>query len=69
MEHQTKYRGRRITVSLVFACILLGLLSGVARAQYTETIQVNPNVPVHARTIWYSLNCTTSLGIGTFAIN
>ncbi len=49
--------------------LTIGLLSAVAHADFTKTIQVVPNVPVNAVATWYYANCTTSLGVGSYAIN
>jgi hypothetical protein len=45
------------------------LFSGVARADFTKTIQVVPGVETNAVTTWYYSSCTTSLGIGTYTVN
>ena len=49
--------------------LTIGMLSGIAHADFAKTIQVVPNVPVNAVTTWYYSNCTTSLGVGSYAIN
>lgn len=47
----------------------LGLLSSPAYADFTKTITVTPNVQVNAITTWYFANCSTILGVGSFAVN
>ena len=54
------------SLRFVGALLLLGSLSGTARAQFSKTITVNPNVTVNAVTTWYYANCTTVLGVGSY---
>jgi hypothetical protein len=49
--------------------LVLGLLPGVARADFSKTITVVPNVEVNAVTTWYYSNCDTSLGVGSYMVN
>ena len=49
--------------------LILGLLPGIVRAQFTKTITVTPNVTVNAITTWYFANCTTILGVGSYSVD
>jgi hypothetical protein len=49
--------------------LILCLFSGVARADFTKTIQATPGVPIQAVTTWYYASCTESLGVGSYSVN
>lgn len=46
----------------------LGLLTSVAWADFTKTIQVSVGTPAEAVTTWYYASCTQSLGLGSYSI-
>jgi hypothetical protein len=48
---------------------MLGLLAGVARADFTKTIQVQPGVQVQAVATWDYANCNTILGVGSYTVH
>lgn len=49
--------------------LMVSLLPGLARAQFSKTITVTPGVPARAVTTWYYANCSASLGLGSFSID
>jgi hypothetical protein len=62
-------RPLRLSIFAHICALSLGLLSCVARADFTKTIQAKPGVPVQAATTWYYASCTQSLGVGSYSIN
>jgi hypothetical protein len=57
-----------LTISFFIVGFIV-LSSMPARADFTKTINVVPNVQVNAVTTWYYANCDTSLGLGSYTIN
>ena len=62
-------RRGRAAVRWAVTPLMLGLLPGIIRAQFTKTITVTPNVTVNAITTWYFANCTTILGVGSYSVD
>jgi hypothetical protein len=60
---------RRFPRSILVLLSAFGLLCGVARADFTKTIQGVANTPVQAATTWYFASCTQSLGVGSYTVN
>jgi len=56
-------------IRLALLPVMLGLFAGVARADFTKTIQVQPGVQTQAVATWDYANCDSILSVGSYTVH